>query len=107
MIVEDGFSDRDREYAMRYAIDIVRAFVKNFFLSGTPLNELKEWFHSQRKHPFLHRCRNRFPLHMLPKTHRISFEAFMRGVSAYVHIDIWTRVHVRKFLKMQTTKPSR
>ena len=107
MIVEDGFSDRDREYAMRYAIDIVRAFLKNFFLSGMPLNELKEWFHSQRKHPFLHRCRNRFPLHMLPKTHRISFEAFYEGRFWHMFILIYGREFMRKFLKMQTTKPSR
>lgn len=105
MIMADGFRERDREYAMRYAIDIIRAFVKNFFLSEMSLKDLKSWFHSCRNHPFLHRCHENFPIQMLPKTHRMSFEAFYHGHFWQMYALIHGREFLRKFIGMQTLKP--
>ena len=101
MIIADVFRERDREYAMRYAIDIVRAFVKNFFLSDMSLKELKRWFHSQQRHPFLLRCHKEFPLQMLPKTHRISFETFYHRRFWQMYILIHSREILRTFMGMK------
>lgn len=76
MIEKDGFPIRDRIYAMHYVIDIIRAFVKNFFLADMPLSEKKKWFYSQQVNPILTICRNEFPLHLLPPLHRMHFLAF-------------------------------
>ncbi len=76
MILADGFPQQACEYAYRYAIDIVRAFMKNFFLSDMPENELRLWFSRQQNYPILERCDKYFPTGMLPLTHRLSYHAF-------------------------------
>lgn len=105
MIVADGFRERDREYAMRYAIDIIRAFVKNFFLSDMPVRELRRWFAAQHSHPFVRRCHDSFPLELLPRMHRVSFEAFCHVRFWQMYAMVHGREMLRRVLGMRTASP--
>lgn len=107
MIKEAGFAERDLEYAMRYAIDISRAYLKNFFLSDMPRAELREWFHLQRRHPYLQRVATRYPLRYLPLMHRIGFRAFYGGRFALSSLLIKGREWLRDHAGMQTKMPTR
>ena len=66
----------DREFALRYGIDIVRSFSKNFILSKMSLHEKRKWFKAQHTHPMLRRCAMEYPLHKLSMMHRSAFDAF-------------------------------
>lgn len=78
LIQEEGFPEKDRSYALGFAIDITRAFVKNIFLSDMSLREKREWFEKQHDYPILERCWKEYPLELLPHKFRVNFEAFYK-----------------------------
>lgn len=98
MIREDGFPESEQVFALQYTIDIIRAFVKNFFLSDMPVKEMRKWFLSQHDYPILERCRREFPLHLLPRLHRIHFLAFYHKKFYLLYSLVRGREFARKFL---------
>lgn len=104
-IEKAGYASRDREYAMRYGIDITRAFLKNFFLSDMPRAELRQWFRKQREHPYLRHCAEDFPVERLPFMHRASFKAFYRGQFMLTRLLIEGRELLRRYAGMATGRP--
>jgi len=98
MIRKDGFPDKAQEYALHYTIDILRAFVKNFFLADMPKKEMKRWFDAQHDYPILNRCRQEFPLDLLPRLQRIHFLAFYNRQFYLLYILVHCREITRRFL---------
>lgn len=76
-IAKAGFPPESRFYAMRFAIDITRAFSKLILLSPLPAAEKRSWFHRSSRNPLLRRCHDEFPTQCLSAMHRAAFTAFM------------------------------
>lgn len=79
LIQAEGFPEKDKTYALGFAIDISRAFVKNILLSSMSLSEKKKWFEAQSKNPIIEQCAREYPLDLMPRKFRVNFETFHSG----------------------------
>lgn len=78
IILRDGYEEKYLEHAYLYAMEITRAFSKNFFLSPLPLKKVKEWFDAQHQYPILDRAYNSKAFRHTPLLHRVTFSAFYK-----------------------------
>lgn len=99
MIADDGYPERDQIYAMQYVIEILRAFVKNYFLSDLPFSRIRRWFMAQHNFPILERVYREFPFQYLSRAHRIHFKAFYRKQFLLLYSLVHLREMKRKLLK--------
>ncbi len=97
MIAEAGFPSQARLYAMRFAIDITRAFTKVILLSSLSEIEKKGWFERSIHHPMLRRCHENFPVEQLSFMHRAAFRAFTDGNYRMTMLLLRLRELLRQF----------
>ena len=79
LILADGLPPKDALYALRYGIDIIRSFSKNFLLSGMSLGEKRRWYRAQLADPMIEQCRRDYPMESLSAMHRAAFKSFAGG----------------------------
>lgn len=78
LIARDGYPQEYLDHAYLYAIEITRAFIKNFFLSNLPNKKIRKWFEDQHQYPILDRAFHCESYRHISLLHRITFEAFYK-----------------------------
>ncbi len=96
LILGDGLSEQDALFALRYGIDIIRSFSKNFILSDMTMKEKRRWFNAQLADPMIELCARKYPMGSLSFMHRHAFKAFAGGH----FIRLMALTYSREFLRI-------